>query len=101
MKMLFEDAVALLDLLGWEDVGALLLSHGITDGVQEDSVRCPVALFLRKLTGKRVIVDPHRAGWYPFLPPRRAKLPEAAREFVRMFDTGWDVCDHWPTREHP
>lgn len=86
-KSRLEDAVALLDLPSWEHVGAELLSHGITDGEQENCERCPIAQYLRGISGRCRISVGATAAW-----PRRfgtrneVPLPTAAQAFIRWFD---------------
>ncbi len=86
-KPSLEDAVALLDLPSWGHVGAELLSHGITDGDQEDCRTCPVARFLAIVTDHRVSVGPDQAwpGWW-FSSWRGVTLPPAVVEFIAWFD---------------
>lgn len=83
-----EGAVALLDLPSWEHVGALLLSHGITDGAQESCTRCPVAQFLRITTGRKVEVTTSDA----YQRRHRVALPQAATTFIAFFDS----VGEWP-----
>jgi hypothetical protein len=85
-KPSLKDAVALLDLPSWEHVGALLLSHGITDGDQEDCRTCPVAQFLAITAERKVSVGATQAwpGWYGNR--RGIPLPAAAVYFIAWFD---------------
>ena len=82
------EAVAMLDLPSWEHVGALLLSHGITDGTPRNCQACPVALLLEALTG-----ESWTAGACTCWPTesRNAdyRLPKAAQEFINRFDSSW------------
>lgn len=86
-KSSLEDAVALLDLPSWEHVGAELLSHGISDGDQEDCERCPIAQFLVTVARLRYVsvgttmASPHRYG-----ARGGVKLPPAAVDFIAWFD---------------
>ena len=76
----------MLDLPSWEHVGALLLSHGITDGVQRNCDVCPIALFLMTVTSQIWSVGGRTAWAYNDSPNYR--LPDAALDFIEGFDLG-------------
>jgi hypothetical protein len=79
------EAVAMLDMPSWEHVGALLLSHGITDGVQRSCAVCPIALFLMTVTSQIWSVG-RRTAWVD-KDPTNYQLPDAAWVFIRGFDS--------------
>ena len=79
------EAVAMLDLPSWEHVGALLLSHGITDGVQRNCEFCPIARFLERMTRTDWTVG----GLYAWTEGSvNFRLPDAALDFIEDFDLG-------------
>jgi hypothetical protein len=76
----------MLDLPTWEHVGALLLSYGITDGLQRNCDFCPIALFLETVTSQTWSVGGLTA--WADNDPRNYRLPDAALDFIEGFDLG-------------
>jgi hypothetical protein len=86
-KPSLKDAVALLDLPNWEHVGALLLSHGITDGDQESCELCPIAQFLLTVARLRYVSVGATMAFPHWVNARGGvELPPAAVDFIRWFD---------------
>lgn len=79
------EAVATLDLPTWEHVGALLLSHGITDGAPRTCGFCPIARFLERMT-RTVWTVGGRYAWTDTSIDYR--IPQAALDFIEGFDFG-------------
>jgi hypothetical protein len=58
----------------------------IDNGKRMDGAYCPIALALRRLTGKRCSVSAYRAGINYAFGPDHFHLPKEAQQFVLDFD---------------
>src|SRR4030081_2057684 len=88
--MTLQQAVQTLDLPTWEEVGAFLISQGITksDGGGDSrlySCRCPVAQYLHKCGFLRASVSYTHASPY-FMAEEKVPLPDAVRGFITRHD---------------
>ena len=87
--MTLQQAVQTLDFPTWEEVGAFLISQGITESSVGDSrlysCRCPVSQYLHKLGFLRASVSYTHASPY-FMAEEAVALPDAVRGFITQHD---------------
>lgn len=81
------------------DITVDVTEDDIRHGERDECRRCPIALAIARVTGKAVLVDGDDFCFASVLVDYT--LPAAARDFIHLFDTGFNVSSFYFTISVP